>query len=409
MGIMGPKYRSRTRESSGAAENGSLTISATVVQLTPPGRGAVATCLVSGTGAVELLAPLLRLYQGRALEALPPARIALGQWLGTHPEEVVVTRRGADEVSIHCHGGHVPVAAILTDLAVAGVQIVPWQQWLADSSGPAALRGPIAAEAVIALAQARTERCAAILLDQFHGALSNELQDLLRVLRLGETSEAAARLAALRMLAPLGLHLDTPWQVVICGAPNVGKSSLINALVGYGRAIVSSQPGTTRDVVSAATAVDGWPVELSDTAGIRAAADPLEAAGIAAAGQRLAAADLRLLVFDRSAAFDANEQALAASWPDAMIVHSKCDLDAHRDPRPAGIAVSALRGDGVESLLAAVSSRLVPSAPAAGSPVPFRPRHVAAIFAAAEALTTDNVEGAVDCLEALLTSGRKGG
>ena len=402
MGLMGPKYRSRTRESSGDTEDRSLTTSATVVQLTPPGRGAVATCLVSGPGAASLLAPLLRLKQGRSLDALPAGRIALGQWLGTHPEEVVVTRRNADEVIIHCHGGHVPISAILTDLAAAGGQVVPWRQWLAESGGTGALRDSIVAEATVALAQARTERCAAILLDQFHGALSSELQELLTALRSGEVREVIGRLAILQARAPLGLHLDSPWQVVICGAPNVGKSSLINALVGYGRAIVSPQPGTTRDVVSAATAVEGWPVELSDTAGIRVADDPLEAAGIAAAAERLAAADLRLLVFDRSAAFGASEQALAAAWPDAMMVHSKCDLAAHPNPRPAGVEVSALGGDSVENLLTAVSARLVPNAPPAGSPVPFRPRHVATIAAAAEALSKNDVPTAIENLAALI-------
>lgn len=399
MGRMGPIYRSRTHESSGAAENRSLTSSATVVQLTPAGRGAVASCLVAGPNAIGLVAPLLRLRNDRALETLHPGRIVVGQWRGSHPEEVVVTRHGMDEVTIHCHGGRVSIATILADLAAAGGQIVEWRQWL----GLSMAGDPLAAEAVLALSQARTERCAGILLDQFRGALRNELQELVRLLRQGEGQEAKTRLLAVLKWSPLGLHLAAPWQVVICGAPNVGKSSLINALVGYGRAIVAPQPGTTRDVVSAATAIEGWPIELSDTAGIRETANPLEAAGIDAGRQRLATADLRLLVFDRSTAFNSDEQGLAADWPDAMIVHNKSDLPLHTDPRPAGISISALTGEGMDKLLEAIAARLVPTVPPPQSPVPFTPRQVEALAAAAEQVQRKELGMAIEILAGLIT------
>src|SRR5690606_16577637 len=92
--------------------------------------------------------------------------------------------------------------------------------------------------------------------------------------------EARRRLAALVDRAPLGLHLTRPWHVALAGAPNVGKSSLLNAVLGYGRAIVFDQPGTTRDVLDAVTAIDGWPVRLTDGAGLRESVDALEAAGV---------------------------------------------------------------------------------------------------------------------------------
>ncbi|MCE9557081.1 MAG: 50S ribosome-binding GTPase [Planctomycetes bacterium] len=370
-----------------------------VVQLTPAGRGAVASCLVAGPNAIGLLAPLLRLRNDRSLETLHPGRVVVGQWRGSHPEEVVVTRRGTDEVSIHCHGGRVAIATIMSDLADAGGQVVEWRQWLGHSMAD----DPLAAEAVIALAQARTERCAGILLDQFHGALRNELQKLIQLLEHGEAEEAKTRLLELLKWSPLGLHLAAPWQVVICGAPNVGKSSLINVLVGYGRAIVAPQPGTTRDVVSASTAIDGWPIELSDTAGIRAAADPLEAAGIDAGRQRLATADVRLLVFDRSAAFGSDEQGLAADWPDAMIVHNKSDLPPHTDARPAGISVSALTGEGIDKLLEAITIRLVPTVPPPQSPVPFTSRQVEGIAAAAEQVQRKEMNRASEILMRLIS------
>jgi tRNA modification GTPase len=71
----------------------------------------------------------------------------------------------------------------------------------------------------------------------------------------------------------LGRHLTRPWRVVVAGAPNVGKSSLINALAGFTRTVVTAVPGTTRDVVATAAAIDGWPVELIDTAGLRLTGD----------------------------------------------------------------------------------------------------------------------------------------
>ncbi len=125
--------------------------------------------------------------------------------------------------------------------------------------------------------------------------------------------------------APLGLHLTKPWQIVIAGPPNVGKSSLLNAFVGYQRAIVFDQPGTTRDVVTAATAIDGWPVQVSDTAGLRSSADPLETAGADSAAQQARAADCLLLVFDASQHWTAGNQQLIDAWPQAVVVGNKCD------------------------------------------------------------------------------------
>ena len=81
-------------------------------------------------------------------------------------------------------------------------------------------------------------------------------------------------------LAEFGLNLTRPRSIVLCGHPNVGKSSLINALAGFQPAIVNPQAGTTRDVLSQSTAIDGWPVDLKDTAGLRISQDQVEAMGI---------------------------------------------------------------------------------------------------------------------------------
>ena len=116
----------------------------------------------------------------------------------------------------------------------------------------------------------------------------------------GDAAAARRQIDDLLAHAATGLHLVRPWQVVVAGRPNVGKSSLINAIAGYQRAIVHSLPGTTRDIVSVQTALDGWPVEISDTAGLRRGSDPIEQAGIELAIDKIAAADLVVLVFDAS-------------------------------------------------------------------------------------------------------------
>jgi tRNA modification GTPase len=200
---------------------------------------------------------------------------------------------------------------------------------------------------------------------------------------------AQPRLEALLATAELGLRLTRPWQVVIAGRPNVGKSSLINALVGYQRAIVFDQPGTTRDVVTASTVIDGWPVALSDTAGLHAADDRLEAAGIELAKERLAHADLVIWVLDATAIADdlsamVGEQVIELG----LVVPAKRLVVLNKIDRAPGIAIpkgaiatSAMAGTGIEQLLAVISSTLVPQVPESGAAVVFTERQRAAMEA----------------------------
>src|SRR5207302_2223379 len=110
----------------------------------------------------------------------------------------------------------------------------------------------------------------------------------------GNVDEATQLLGSLVRFAALGRHLTQPWRVAVMGAPNVGKSSLVNALAGYQRSIVAPTPGTTRDVVTTLIAVDGWPIELADTAGLHTQAGDLEGQGIARARAAAGEADLCL-------------------------------------------------------------------------------------------------------------------
>jgi tRNA modification GTPase len=369
-----------------------------VVVLTPPGRGAVATVRVEGPQAAERVAARFRSASGLVLNEQPIGKILFGRWGGEDAgEELVVARRGERAWEIHGHGGAAAVAAIVQSLVTDGCERIAWRDWLRQTDSD-----PLRAEAHLALADVRTERAAAILLDQYHGALRRAVEQTLAALQADETPAAQRQLRDLLRREPLGRHLVAPWRVVLAGRPNVGKSSLVNALVGYRRAIVYDQPGTTRDVVTAPTAIDGWPVELADTAGLRAGGEAIEAAGIERARAGLAAADVVVLVFDASAPWSAEDQQLADAWPRAPRVHNKADL-AREDPaRPEGLFTSAKTGQGIDRLVAAISQLLWPEPTPPGQPVPFAERHFAALHAALEYLAAGQPSEAARRLEELL-------
>jgi tRNA modification GTPase len=171
----------------------------------------------------------------------------------------------------------------------------------------------------------------------------------------------------------------------------------MNALLGYQRVIVHPMPGTTRDVVTAATAIDGWPVELTDTAGLHKSPEPVESAGIELARRRVAQADLVVLVFDASEDWSDEDAALRAEWPKALCVHNKCDLVGaeHRANAPLpGLHASALCGQGLNELQREIGSRLVNVPPPAGQAVPFLAQQVAGLETIRDALVAGRVNAA---------------
>jgi tRNA modification GTPase len=325
-----------------------------VALLTPPGRGALAVVGVAGAGALEIVTRLFH-PRGAAIADRPDGAIAFGRWADPERgEELVVVRRTPESLEVHCHGGIAASEAVIRSLEAAGTERQPWPDWLAAGGA-----SEIEVEAREALAQASGPKAARILARQLAGQLGREL-DRIRALRAtGRQAEADAAVARLVRASRVGLRLTRPWRVVLAGPVNAGKSSLVNALAGHARSIVSAEPGTTRDVLETRIVLDGWEVDLIDTAGLREAdladASPTERAGIERAIAATAEADLVLRLGG------AGFQPASADNPRDIAVASKCDLaPTGVVPPPGAIRTSTVTGEGIAELAAAIVQRLVP-------------------------------------------------
>lgn len=340
--------------------------------LTPPGRAAVATIQIRGSRAIEAAERFFQPARGGSVRDYPFNRIVFGRWADDQHaigEELVLCRPDADCVEVHCHGGRAATAAILADLGSMDVPSQKWSEMIGRESRT------LEAAAWQAMIHAPSERTAAILLDQHRGALRTAVDRVVDLIEAGQPDQAADELTSLLDHATVGRHLIKPWKVVLTGSPNVGKSSLINCLAGYQRAIVFDQPGTTRDVVTSRTAMDGWPVELADTAGLRPSDDEIERQGVQRAHQQADLADLVLLVSDDPTETASTRDGFVRQFPDhrsrpCLLVRNKSDLASSR-PRGDGIRTSAITGEGIELLIEAIVSQLVPNPPLPGQAVPF--------------------------------------
>jgi tRNA modification GTPase len=369
-----------------------------VAVLTPAGTGAIATLAVAGPQAWDAVKARFRPANEKPLPETPP----LGRfWYGTLGDgvgdEVVVAVR--DEwVEVHCHGGRRVVRWVVEQFVQSGCDEVSWEQLerakSADGNGWAS-----DARALSPLTSAPTLRTASILLDQYHGAFARAIADLLA------SPEPLPSLAQLAQFAELGRHLIQPWKVVVAGAPNVGKSSLINALAGYQRSVVAPVAGTTRDVVTVTVALDGWPIELSDTAGLRETSDPMEREGVERAKRQILEADECLLVCD------VTDLTTVLRPRDYRLNHMAICV-ANKIDRPSGwrsedhdsgeLMASALTGQGIPELATAIVHSLVPNPPPPGAAVPFTPALADLVETAHRLLAAGDVGAARETLTACL-------
>lgn len=369
--------------------------------VTPAGRGAVAAISLRGDwiraeGDAEF--PFRAASPGRLLHHQTVGRLWYGTWCG---EEVVVCRLSESEWEIHCHGGNAAVNAICLDLQTLGGRRLSPAEFQRRSVGA------LAAEYSEALQRAVTWKSAERLLRHPTRPLIELCTAWRTQLASGEAFDFSAATAIVDDIlarAPFGLHLTEPWSVILVGEPNVGKSSLLNRIAGFERAIVHEDPGTTRDLVAVDCAVAGRQIRFIDSAGIRDSAGSLELLGIDKALAESDAADLVLHLCDVSKPVSGAEEALLARWPNAVRVAHKCDLTppAGRAIPPGALRVSARTGEGLDDLLEEIVKRLIPEEPPLDAFLPVNRRQVDVLTQLAESLAARDADRTRSALEQFL-------
>ncbi len=267
-------------------------------------------------------------------------------------EDVVAVRISANEFEICTHGGDVAAESICKSLANVGFRRVDWQH--VGSGSPNKFWK---ASAESALVDAKTLKVANYLLANLQ-ELPEAIGQIVANIRQGNSRSAIEQLERLIQTFPLGQRLRDGWTIVIAGRSNVGKSTLMNRLAGFERAIVFDQPGSTLDVVTETIAIDGWPVVLADTAGLRESAGGLEHLGIERASKAAHSADLVVIVSDLSCPWTAEDQAHWEAHRRKVLVHNKRDLSSTADVRPNGILMSLTQDESIEPILNAIGSAL---------------------------------------------------
>ena len=357
-----------------------------VAVATPPGRGGIGVVRLSGAGAETIARALVAREQPLAPRHATFTRIAACDQVVATFFPAPHSYTGEDVVELSAHGSPVILAGIVSAAMGGGARLAEPGEFTLR----AFLNGRIdlpQAEAVADLIDAVTPLQARAAFDQLEGTLTGAigeidagLFDLVARLEASvdfseegyhfvEPAEVArtlerlmARTASLIDEGRRGRLVREGLQVVIVGKPNVGKSSLFNALAGAARAIVTDVPGTTRDLVAEIVDVDGMRVTLVDTAGMRPTHDVVEAEGVARARQAWDVADLVLIVVDGSAPLDALDRQLLEETAGRrrLVVLNKSDLGADLGVVPGGeggagrLRVSARTGDGFGDLRAGI-------------------------------------------------------
>jgi len=351
---------------------------------TPPGKGAIGVVRLSGEGALEITA---RAFRGKDPRRLKGGRFTLGEVVDPAPGEVIdqalllVFRAphsytGEDLVEFQTHGSPAVLRRVMEVLVSLGARPAGRGEFTLR----AYLNGKLdlaQAEAVLALIEAEGELARRQALRALEGALSRRIvafeEKLLGLLAHiqalldypeegvephraeGVIREALAEVEGLLAQAKASRLAQKGARLALIGAPNAGKSSLLNALLGYERALVSPIPGTTRDYLEAPLELFGIPLIAVDTAGVRETEDPLERAGVERALRIAEEADLILYVADRSAP---RPPPPPLPWERVVRVATKADLPpAWEDP--AFLSVSSLTGEGMERLKEALKEALL--------------------------------------------------
>lgn len=379
---------------------------------TPPGTGGVGILRLSGPGAIRAAGQVFRPKGPLSLDQAPDRQLLYGTLLDREGRTLDTglafgsraphSYTGEETAELQCHGSPMVLSLALEALYAAGAQ--PAQP--GEFTQRAFLNGKLdltQAEAVIDLIEAETPAAARQAAGQLSGALSRQIDavyqhltdimahfcavldypdediDPFRTQQLArELAEQQQTLEALLATGRRGERLAQGISCVLIGQPNAGKSSLLNALAGYDRAIVTHLPGTTRDTIEVTVELGGYPFRLVDTAGLRESQDPIEQLGVARSRAALEQADLVLLVCDSSLGLTEADQTLlaqAASRTDTLVVANKCDLPGAVPLSPPAnatgvVTLSAKTGQGMaglEEALAQLAQRAFPQTQAAAA------------------------------------------
>jgi tRNA modification GTPase len=383
------------------------------------GRGALATVRVSGPEVFSLANRLLEPAPARPRQAVhakvvdPESGIVIDDVIATlyrAPRSFT----GEDLLEISTHGGSFVPTAVLAAIVRAGAR----EAMPGEFTRRAVLNGKLdllQAEAVGDVIDARSSAAHRQALRQLDGGLTERVlalrQRILQVEALlaydidfpeeddGPIPQARVERAAEEALRDVRSLLATADQgtlvhdgalVVFAGAPNTGKSSLFNALLGEARAIVTEIPGTTRDAIEAVLDRPSWPLRLVDTAGLRPTIDELERLGIETSTRYLTRAALVLACGETTLAVnEVSDVVRTMTTAPVLGVLTKADLVAERQQMNDVVAVSARTGEGLEALLEAIDARLMVEhgAPSSDAPGLTRARHRAAVARASDELS----------------------
>lgn len=336
---------------------------------TPPGEGGIGIVRLSGRDAIRVADSVFRSPRDVKLPSARSRRLLYGHIVkdGRNLDEVLVsvmlaphTYTREDIVEINCHSGIAALRTVLDMVLERGVRMAQPGEF----TKRAFLNGRIdltQAEAVLDVVQAKTEEALSAAVVRADGGLSEEVlrvrNRLVGVLAHLEAwidfpeedvtpfVSSEARASVEESVGSIRTLIDESWRgmlyregvaVAITGKPNVGKSSIFNALLRRSRAIVTRHPGTTRDVLEETLNIDGVPVKLSDSAGIRTSRDEVEQMGLRFAEQSVAESQIVLFVLDRSVPLSAEDGMVCAKVKDlgkeAVLVVNKMDLPGRLEP-----------------------------------------------------------------------------
>ncbi len=366
---------------------------------TPPGPGAIGVLRLSGPRALEIARSVFRPLGSRPLTDFAPRTLVYGDLLDSGGQAIdrclctfsrgPESYTGEDTAELQCHGSPIVLSLGLEALFALGAR----QAGPGEFTRRAFLNGKLdlaQAEAVGDLLEATGREGARHAAGQLSGALSQKIGriysalvdvmahfhavldypdediDPFRLEQLSRTlEEQMAGLDSLLATCRRGRQLTRGVNCVIVGRPNAGKSSLLNALAGYERAIVTDIPGTTRDTVEVQVELGGVPVRLIDTAGLRESDDPVEQLGVERSRRAMEEAELILVLWDGSSTVTEEDGALlqqALGLAPTILVNTKGDLPSapipflNVTPMPPVVTISVKTGQGLSELEEAVTT-----------------------------------------------------